>query len=47
MGVKGILIAFRLEPHIAEKLESYASKENQSRSYIIRQALMRLLEEKN
>lgn len=46
-NVKGMLIAFRLEEDVAEALHLYAEEQNESRSQIIRRALMTLLEDKN
>ena len=41
--MKRSLIAFRLEQDIAEKLDTYSIEHQQSRSYMIRVALMQLL----
>jgi len=41
--MKRSLIAFRLEQDIAEQLDTYSTEHQQSRSYIIRVALMQLL----
>jgi predicted transcriptional regulator len=41
--MKRALIAFRIEPEIAEQLDTYSIEHQQSRSYMIRVALMQLL----
>jgi predicted DNA-binding protein len=42
--MKRTLIAFRIEPEIAEQLDTYSIEHEKSRSYMIRVALMRLLQ---